>query len=648
MTDDAFNGTFLRASSGSLSRSRLLTCSLLVLSHCYPACSATKQASPHAVATSAGAACFVPTDSRFRQGRKRDVLLGRSNSKIRSSRRDTCRFSQASSISTDDPTSSSSSANAATASLDIGSMSQQVDRILTSVLINAAGENPLKFGLDEITQSLHGMRVWGEVLRKGRLPAVDEFDVMLIWPEEPLYTQLVNVMTELELPRFVLRHPETTNAVLLSILRMVIQFNQRAGDDDGSDSLADTPEEEEDSEDDEESPFFRYKTENTDSIETMAVDLADELAVQWGGIVNAMSSLDQLFGLDHGLLDPALILEDDVDVDDLEDENDSTASAPFGFGLNDGIWTHSGWEVMPALQARLSKMPELRHLISSLGKRPSAEGKEVQKFPPQVRSSRSALGVEVDPLSRDSVRGITRTSSLTEMLPSEAALLKGSPALRRLFLAKKVEGKLLGYDISGYADVPSRPKKRRSSYMKRLPSAPGGPIIVCLDTSFSMTGDREILSKAVVLECVKIAHKQQRDCTVVAFSSESNTLECDLLAADKGGLAKLLNFLQHSFSGGTDVTGALRFAMDALGTDAMKSADILLVSDGELQNPPVSDEVMEKLNCLKLESSMEIHGLLIGKTESEPLEALCSKDKVYDFLAKYDALGQVIGTRPID
>ena len=179
--------------------------------------------------------------------------------------------------------------------------------------------------------------------------------------------------------------------------------------------------------------------------------------------------------------------------------------------------------------------------------------------------------------------------------------------------------------------------------MNRLPSAPGGPIIVCLDTSFSMTGDREILSKAVVLQCVKIAHRQQRDCTVVAFSSESNTLECDFFAADKGGIAKLLNFLQHSFSGGTDVTGALRHAINTLGTDAMKAADILLVSDGELQNPPVNESVMEELDRLKQESSMEIHGLLIGKTESEPLEALCSKDRVYDFLAKYDALGQLIG-----
>lgn len=130
------------------------------------------------------------------------------------------------------------------------------------------------------------------MLRKGHLPTEEEFDIA-VWPEEPLYTQLVNVLTELELPRFVLRHPKTTNAVLLSILRMVIQFYERASDDgDNSDSLADTPEDE-DGEDDEESPFFTDEQENADSIETMAVDLADELAVQWGGIVNAMSSLDQ-------------------------------------------------------------------------------------------------------------------------------------------------------------------------------------------------------------------------------------------------------------------------------------------------------------------------------------------------------------------
>lgn len=170
------------------------------------------------------------------------------------------------------------------------------------------------------------------------------------------------------------------------------------------------------------------------------------------------------------------------------------------------------------------------------------------------------------------------------------------------------------------------------------------PIIICLDTSFSMTGDREVLAKAVVLECVKAAHKQQRDCTVVAFSSESNTLECGLLAADKTGIVRLLDFLSHSFSGGTDVTGALKHAMAVLGTDTLKASDVLLVSDGELQDPPVSDRVMEELDRLKDDTGMEVYGLLVGRKESKPLERLCTK--VYDFLERYDFFAALTIRKP--
>jgi len=38
----------------------------------------------------------------------------------------------------------------------------------------------------------------------------------------------------------------------------------------------------------------------------------------------------------------------------------------------------------------------------------------------------------------------------------------------------------------------------------RLPRARGGPLVVCLDTSHSMAGGRELLAKAVVLEAVSL------------------------------------------------------------------------------------------------------------------------------------------------
>ena len=85
----------------------------------------------------------------------------------------------------------------------------------------------------------------------------------------------------------------------------------------------------------------------------------------------------------------------------------------------------------------------------------------------------------------------------------------------------------------------------------------------------------------------------------------------------EGGIPRLLNFLTHSFGGGTDVTGALKFAMTTLRDDlALAASDILLVTDGEIADPPVAPEVMEQLDTHKLKLGTQIHGLLIGKKES--------------------------------
>ena len=67
--------------------------------------------------------------------------------------------------------------------------------------------------------------------------------------------------------------------------------------------------------------------------------------------------------------------------------------------------------------------------------------------------------------------------------------------------ARLVERRLLGYQLEGWAEEEARPLPRRAM---RLPRARGGPLVVCLDTSHSMAGGRELLAKAVVLEAVSI------------------------------------------------------------------------------------------------------------------------------------------------
>jgi hypothetical protein len=147
-----------------------------------------------------------------------------------------------------------------------------------------------------------------------------------------------------------------------------------------------------------------------------------------------------------------------------------------------------------------------------------------------------------------------------------------------------------------------------------------------------------MLSKAVVVASVTAAIKQGRDCRVVSFSSTSNSVECGNISCDASGINTLLDFLSYSFGGGTDVTGALVHAMDVLQND-LTSSDLLLVTDGELPNPPVSNAVLAKLEELKRQNGMEIHGLLVGKRESESLNMLCNQ--VHNFLGSYDAISAV-------
>ena len=162
-----------------------------------------------------------------------------------------------------------------------------------------------------------------------------------------------------------------------------------------------------------------------------------------------------------------------------------------------------------------------------------------------------------------------------------------------------------------------------------------------------MIGARESLAKAVVLECSIQANKNNRPFYVLAFSGGHNLAECSLPLSVGGqnseSLARLLSFLGHSFGGGTDVTGPLERAIDLIETSVeWSSADILLVSDGELQMPPVSTELLGKLRRYEVERQLEVFGLLVGRESSEPLSMLCTSfdgvDRVYDFLSQYDSL----------
>lgn len=129
-----------------------------------------------------------------------------------------------------------------------------------------------------------------------------------------------------------------------------------------------------------------------------------------------------------------------------------------------------------------------------------------------------------------------------------------------------------------------------------------------------------------MLECLRGAHRQARSCYLYAFSSYADIKEIEL-SVKMQSLIKLLDFLEHAFNGGTDVTRALELSLERVQTKEWQQADILIVTDGEMGMPDAS--VLDKMDSIQKDFGLQVHGLLVGKMDSAPMERICSHLHVF-------------------
>jgi uncharacterized protein with von Willebrand factor type A (vWA) domain len=213
---------------------------------------------------------------------------------------------------------------------------------------------------------------------------------------------------------------------------------------------------------------------------------------------------------------------------------------------------------------------------------------------------------ERTPLIPTETRGLERSASIARMLPSEASLLT-HPILRKLWHIRRAERALLGYRLEGI-ELLTFQKEREEDGPREMPQLEKGPIIVCLDTSGSMHGTPEQVAKALTLEAMRVAHKEERRCYLYAFSGPEDIEEHELSLAPEG-LARLLHFLSQSFWGGTDIAAPMNAAIAKLKESGWNRADILLVSDGEFS---LKEETGRMVREAKKEAGAKLHGVLIG------------------------------------
>ena len=195
-----------------------------------------------------------------------------------------------------------------------------------------------------------------------------------------------------------------------------------------------------------------------------------------------------------------------------------------------------------------------------------------------------------DENSKEEIVGLTFGRDLENVLPSELALLSDADTTS-LFDIKFIENRLMCFQKEGLRPVDK--EIRRAKKITVEEEKPGGPIIICVDTSGSMQGAPENIAKALTLILTCQASSQKRDCLLINFSTniETFTMTKDM------GVEKLFDFLKKSFHGGTDVSPAFAHSLEMMQKEKFEKADLLVISDFVI--PHLEEDIVEGIKKMK-------------------------------------------------
>jgi uncharacterized protein with von Willebrand factor type A (vWA) domain len=450
--------------------------------------------------------------------------------------------------------------------------------------------------VDNVGATASGLLTWRDALLDGKTPTAGR------WPAGALGRELVAWCERSGLLPHCRDNPELVDLVVLAMLQLILQA-QRQGLQ-RIERLMRTWLQKERSrrtrqamlsgqETTEIDPFFdeieAHRQQLAGTVETENAQwLRDNLDQAWQERIRAWNSVEEVFG-------------------------ELGRKLQLGWDLTRGVLHQTGWEQVMKIHELIKRLPQVAEVARTIGRLREADNAVVTETRAIVKAvSRVVEELQLvrQPDFREETEGVHRSADLPRMLPAETMLLR-HPAGRKLWQARLAEHSLATYQVSGYGLETVRRTETEyvestETFQRKLDR---GPVIVCLDTSGSMSGVPEIVAKAITFELMRLAAAEQRKCYLFTFSGPRDLAGREL-TLDQHGLQRIIDLLSMSFHGGTDISSPMRDAVGKLSQAGWERADVILVSDGEFSVP---EDILHLVSTAKRHKALRVHGLIIAQ-----------------------------------
>ena len=279
-----------------------------------------------------------------------------------------------------------------------------------------------------------------------------------------------------------------------------------------------------------------------------------------------------------------------------EKENETDNEEQFGIGAG-----NSKEENLRRENRFLRSIPkDLLKLAKLIGRSGSVDFKLSGHFPTAAKSD---------------ITGITIGDNLSSLLPSETALLS-CPATQPTFYHNYVEKRLQIFASASSGNAPVTHQD--------------GPVIICLDTSGSMRGEKVEIACNLTMAITIIAQRRKRDVLVVKYSDWHFLLKVTKLSRQREDLEKFLSSYQGCGNAENELFRWL--FKDILPNEkAFDTADILCITDFGWE--PLNDYTIKLIESFK-RKGMIFYGLNVLGFEKWSFDSMTT---VFDSLWKWSS-----------